>query len=565
MRPTLERERPELVAGRPVEEGDAVPVGHQHLLDGHDLDARQLPGVDRVLDVRLLAVAEPADRDALLPGRELRLQLGRVPAEQLGQPAGDRGRVVDRGGTGDDGRAGADVGGLDEARSLGVERHLAGHRIDHEQPVAGDRQDGRAVLRDDHVVDRDTEVGDLERLDALRPADVDLGEVERVQLPGLGCGEQLARRRIVGQGTRRAEVVSRDLGARAEVVAADPRVSREPQPCARLVAGRDVRVARLDQRVVDRGLDRARCADPVVAERGDPRRDQVLAEVRVGPLVDVALVAVPPVLEELGRGARVVDLVEVHVQRLPEPERAQHERGHDQHHEQPQVELVEATAALVGERCAPVGHDRPLAEPLAEPQAERALAQDRARAPRRRGLLAAPRRPAPASSPARCSTASPAKAAPAALGSGAASGMGRNSSRSASMTPASASSSASRSRPSARSWTNAQTNPSRWTMAMTATHSSSLIECADAQPVADPVATVVVDRREDDVHVRERRGRQEDVHHAPAERHGGEDRAQRVEREQVALVDARGHDEETRARAPRAPRAACVCPGGAQR
>ena len=237
------------------------------------------------------------------------------PSSSASRPATAAG-IVDRGGTGDDGRAGADVGGLDEARSLRVERHLAGHRIDHEQPVAGGREDRGAVLRDGEAVDRDAEVGDLERLDALRPADVELGEVERVQLPGLGCGEQLARGRIVGQGARRAEVVSRDLGARAEVVAADPRVRREPQPCARLVAGRDVRVARLDQRVVDRGADRARRADPVVAERGDPGRDQVLAEVRVGPLVDVALVAVPPVLEELGRGARVVDLVEVHVQRL---------------------------------------------------------------------------------------------------------------------------------------------------------------------------------------------------------------------------------------------------------
>ena len=44
------------------------------------------------------------------------------------------------------------------------------------------------------------------------------------------------------------------------------------------------------------------------------------------------------------------------------------------------------------------------------------------------------------------------------------------------MTPASANSSASRSRPSARSWTNAQTSPSRWTIAMIATHSSSLID-----------------------------------------------------------------------------------------
>ena len=45
------------------------------------------------------------------------------------------------------------------------------------------------------------------------------------------------------------------------------------------------------------------------------------------PLVDVVRLAVAPVLEELGRGARVIDLVEVHLVRLGEAERAQAERG----------------------------------------------------------------------------------------------------------------------------------------------------------------------------------------------------------------------------------------------
>ena len=210
---TFQRECPELVAGRPVEEGDPVPVGHQHLLDGDDLDARQLARVDRVLDARLLAVAEPADRDALLPGRELRFDHCCVPAEQLCQLPGNRSGIVDRGRSRDDGRAGADVGGLDEAWSVRVERDLAGHRIDHEEPVAGSREDRGAVLCDGEAVDGNAEIRDLERLDALWPADVELGEVEGVQLPGLGCREQLARGRIVGQGARRAEVVPRELSA----------------------------------------------------------------------------------------------------------------------------------------------------------------------------------------------------------------------------------------------------------------------------------------------------------------------------------------------------------------
>ena len=77
-----------------------------------------------------------------------------------------------------------------------------------------------------------------------------------------------------------------------------------------------------------------------------PGGHRVLGEVGVGPLVDVVRQPVAPVLEELGGGPRVVDLVEVHLVRLGEPEGAQQHRPDDEHDDEPQVEPVEPPAAL---------------------------------------------------------------------------------------------------------------------------------------------------------------------------------------------------------------------------
>ena len=66
---------------------------------------------------------------------------------------------------------------------------------------------------------------------------------------------------------------------------------------------------------------------------------------------------------------------------------------------------------------------------------------------------------------------------------------------------------------------------------------------ADPEPVLDR-RVVRVERRQDDVHVRERGDGQHEVRDPPAPRDRGEDDAQGEEREAVALVDAGRHDEE---------------------
>ena len=74
----------------------------------------------------------------------------------------------------------------------------------------------------------------------------------------------------------------------------------------------------------------------------------------MGVLVDPVRLAVLPVLEELDRRPRVVDLVEVHPHGLAEAERPQEERRDDEDDEEPQVDAAETAAALAGERAGPV-------------------------------------------------------------------------------------------------------------------------------------------------------------------------------------------------------------------
>ena len=73
-------------------------------------------------------------------------------------------------------------------------------------------------------------------------------------------------------------------------------------------------------RVDDRHAELARRRDPVVAPGDEAAGHRVLGEVRMGPLVDVVVDPVAPVLEELRRGPGVVDLVEVHLVRLGQAE-----------------------------------------------------------------------------------------------------------------------------------------------------------------------------------------------------------------------------------------------------
>ena len=139
-----------------------------------------------------------------------------------------------------------------------------------------------------------------------------------------------------------------------------------------MVGHRRVVPAILDRRVVDVNAEVARRSHPVVAPRDDPERHRVLREMGVGELVDRVGDPVPPVLQELGRGARVIDLVEMHRVRLGEPPHPQAKRGDYEDNEQPDVEPVEAAAELAAERPGPVGTERGACDAPAEPTLEAA-------------------------------------------------------------------------------------------------------------------------------------------------------------------------------------------------
>ena len=82
------------------------------------------------------------------------------------------------------------------------------------------------------------------------------------------------------------------------------------------------------------------------ANSDDAAGHHVLREVRMRPLVDRVVDAVAPRLQELGRGPRVVDLVEVHPGGLGEPEHPEAHARDDEHDEDPQVQPVQPAAAL---------------------------------------------------------------------------------------------------------------------------------------------------------------------------------------------------------------------------
>jgi hypothetical protein len=77
--------------------------------------------------------------------------------------------------------------------------------------------------------------------------------------------------------------------------------------------------------------------------------------------------AVAPLLQELGGGPGVIDLVEVHLQRLVEAVDAHRQDGHDQGHDDPQVQLVEAAARLRVERGGSVRVRGSARQPVPQP------------------------------------------------------------------------------------------------------------------------------------------------------------------------------------------------------
>ena len=134
---------------------------------------------------------------------------------------------------------------------------------------------------------------------------------------------------------------------------------RDVQPVAGPLVRQPIPVpARLDRGVEDRRAKVALAGDPVVAPQLDPDGHRVLGQVWVGVLVDAVREAVPPVLEELGGRARVIDLVEVHGGRLGEAPHPQPEGRDDEPDEDPEIEPIELAATLAIEQARPVGTER---------------------------------------------------------------------------------------------------------------------------------------------------------------------------------------------------------------
>ena len=162
------------------------------------------------------------------------------------------------------------------------------------------------IVREDLLQRPDVPLGDaLDR--ALR----DEGQGDR---PVARADEELVAVRADRKGPRPGDREGRHQIAALQVEDPDLAPGRDVEPVAG-TAGRESRIipARLDHARKDRDGQLARRGDPVVGEEDDPGRHRVLREVRVGELVDRMGLVVAPVLEELSRGPRVVDLVEVHL------------------------------------------------------------------------------------------------------------------------------------------------------------------------------------------------------------------------------------------------------------
>ena len=138
------------------------------------------------------------------------------------------------------------------------------------------------------------------------------------------------------------------------------------------VGHRRGRGSRLDEDVLDGGIERAGGRDLVVREERDPGRDAVFGHVRVGPLVyvaprDVVRNPVPPVLQELGRRPGVIHLIEVHLLRLAQAVDPHGQDDYRECHDHPDVQLVEATSRLRIDRGGPVGMSRRASQPVPQP------------------------------------------------------------------------------------------------------------------------------------------------------------------------------------------------------
>ena len=369
-----------------IDEGDAL--GGRGRDPGHilDLDAGQAPVTDRLLDLGPhLARARVAEKDRWTGTAELGLEGGRVPLERIGEDGGLGGLVPEELGRGDDRGAVATVGDVHQARQVRLTDRRAGREVDRVQVIARPDHDGRPVPGDIQQVDGRADLPDRHGLDpGGGRVRTDGCEIKRGEPPVVEAGHEQVAARVDRQGRDTGRGDRRDELAAPQVVGPDLRsgghVDALPAPAT---CDRRIVASWLDDRRAHGHAEVAGGADVVLAPGHDAQRHRVLGQVRMGPFVDVVREPVPPVLEELGGRPSVVDLVEVHLVRLGQPEEAQREARHDEHGEEPHVEPVQAATALADERCAAVRPDRSLAETVPEPAGDATLGQPERSRPRR--------------------------------------------------------------------------------------------------------------------------------------------------------------------------------------
>jgi len=173
--------------------------------------------------------------------------------------------------------------------------------------------------------------------------------------PSAPADEQAVAGLVEGQAGRAGDRDGGDEAAGLEVVRAQLGAGDDVDPVAEPVARVRIVGSGLDEGVADRNAEIRGRRDAIVAPRDHARGHRVLREVRMGPFVDGVVDPVAPVLEKLGRRAGVVDLVEVHLVRLGQPEHPDAEDRRDQDHEDPHVKPVEAARWLGLETPRPVG------------------------------------------------------------------------------------------------------------------------------------------------------------------------------------------------------------------
>ena len=352
-----------------------------------DVDPVELAGLQRRVE---LGAGQLVTRDAehdLRSGalRQVVLEVSGVAFGDLGEACRDSRRILDGRRVGHDGRAGASRRQVRDPGHRLREQDLAGLAVDGRQLVIRGGDDRGPDVGHQQVPDRmvhDREVGDVVedgtrggiREQSFDPTGADASVIE--------ADDELERLLVVGQRRRADRREGADGLAGAQVEGADLVAGRDMEALTRAVAGRLGIVATwLDDGRACRHAELALAIDMVRAPEDDPARHRVLGQVRMRPFVDLLVDAVAPRLQELGRGPCVIDLVEVHLVGLRQPEQAKAERGQYEDDEDPHIEAVEAAAALPDEQPAAVGPDRLIAEASAEPADESEIGEGHRRRP----------------------------------------------------------------------------------------------------------------------------------------------------------------------------------------